>query len=185
MRYARTAAAAAMLALVAADDAVISRTHLPVPLLAPTDWSGHLATTGIALLAVGPRDLRRHARTLGIVAAASIAIDIDHAPLYLHLVSGVDGGRPVTHSLLTPAVLAGLGLAWRRRRTELLAAAAGVCLHFVRDVATGPGLSLLAPLRDAPTPLPWSTYAVTLAVLVAFVALRDRRLLPRPALLPA
>jgi inner membrane protein len=181
-RYARTALAAGLVAVVAADDAFIARVDLPVPLLGPADWVGHLATTGVALLAMAPRPWRRHARMLATVAVASVAIDVDHIPLYLHLVSGVDGGRPVTHSLVTPALLVAAGLAWPRRRRLLLAAAAGVGLHFVRDIATGPGLSLLAPFSDARTLLPWASYAAVLVALVAVVALRDLRTRVAPVL---
>lgn len=170
-RYVRTLAATALLGLVAVEDVVIARVDLPVPIHGPVDWLAHLATTGIAVLAVGPRDLRPHTRFLTIVAGASVAIDVDHVPIYLHLVE--ENGRPATHSLLTPGVLGAAGVADRRHRSDFLAAAAGVGLHLVRDVGTGPGVRLLAPVVGGTTRLRWTTYAAVLGALVALVAVRD------------
>lgn len=158
---------AALVAAVFADDAVIAAFSWPVPLLGPLDWVGHLCTSALCLLAVAPRRALREPRLLAVALFASVVIDLDHLPLYLHLTDGVSGGRPVTHSLTTIVGLSVLALLWRRRRRVLAAVAAGVALHFVRDIATGPGLSLLAPFHSSPVRLPYVTYAVLLVVLAA------------------
>ncbi|RKS73937.1 inner membrane protein [Motilibacter peucedani] len=152
-----------------------------MPLLGPLDWVGHLATTGVCLAALAPEVLRRRQRLLALTAACSVAIDVDHAPYYLHLTALGGGGRPVTHSLFTPVALGVAALLVPRWRDLLLAAAAGVCLHFVRDVATGPGLALLAPLDRHRTLLPYAVYAGALAALSACAVLRDARRTSPPA----
>jgi inner membrane protein len=49
------------------------------------------------------------------------------------------------------------------RRWPLLAAV-GLCVHFVRDVATGPGLPLWWPLSDLDVRAPEEWYATALLV---------------------
>ncbi|WP_165400175.1 metal-dependent hydrolase [Motilibacter rhizosphaerae] len=176
MRTSRTALAAALLALVVLDDRVLIPSRgWSVPLLAPLDWTGHLATSAIVLLAVVPAAVGRRSRLALAALVASVAIDVDHVPLYLGWTDGVGGGRPATHSLLTPLVLAAAALALPRARPLLAALAGGVLLHFVRDVATGPGVPLLVPLSEENVLLPWSLYAAVLAALVALVGARDLR----------
>jgi inner membrane protein len=88
-------------------------------------------------------------------------------PLYAGVLpSAVPGGRPVTHCLLTPAVLAAAaGLTRGRVRTVLGGLALGVCLHFVRDLATGgTGVPLLWPAdRHSDVRVPYAAYLAVLA----------------------
>ena len=51
----------------------------------------------------------------------------------------------------------------------LAGAAVGVCLHFVRDLATGPGIELWWPVDGAEVLLPYRGYLV-LVVVLGFVA---------------
>ncbi|MCU1691801.1 MAG: rane-bound metal-dependent hydrolase [Frankiales bacterium] len=166
-RWARAAwVPAALLALVLLLDAVLARTHLPVVLLGLLDEPAHLATAGLALLAAGVVDRRAL-----WVLAGSVGIDADHVPLYLgvpHVEAA--GGRPLTHALLTLGVLLLLGVRW----PVLRLLAAGVALHFLRDVATGPGLPLLWP-ADVAVLLPYAPYAVVLALLAVVATRRTLR----------
>jgi inner membrane protein len=67
-------------------------------------------------------------------------------------------------------LLAALALP-RRTRWLLLGAAAGVLLHLLRDVATGPGVPLLWPLSDASARVPYWTYAVLVLALAGLAGL--------------
>jgi inner membrane protein len=131
--------------------------HAVVGLL---DEPAHLITAAL-LLAAWPR--RLPGRLAGWALAGSVAIDADHVPLYLgHMPTAVPDGRPVTHCLLTAAVLlAGAGAARGRLRTALGGLALGVCLHLVRDVATGgTGVPLLWPLDPhSDVTVPYAVYA--------------------------
>ena len=153
----------ALLALVLAVDAVVAATGPPLWVLGLLDEPAHLATAGLALLAAGVRG-----RTALLVLAGAVAIDADHVPLYLG-VPGVEaaGGRPFTHCALTLLVLAVVGLRWR----PVLAVAAGVALHLLRDLATGGGVPLLWPL-DVVVEAPYAVYA---GVLVVLAVLAGRR----------
>ena len=150
------------------------------------DEPAHLATACLVLLAVAgrPWSARHPAFTLAALVS-SMAIDVDHLPLYAGVPHWNAGGRPVTHSLLTVLVLGLAGAALRRRRPLLWGAAAGVVLHFVRDVATGPGLPLLWPLGSATTRVPHDVYVVVLVLLLVVAAARElpprrRSSSPRP-----
>ena len=153
-----------LLVLVLLLDLVAALVDPPLPLLGLLDEPAHLATAGLALLVARVRDVR----ALGVLAG-SVLIDADHVPLYLG-VPGVEaaGGRPLTHSLLTLVVLGLLGL----RGPPLRWLGAGVALHFLRDLFTGPGLPLLWPL-DVAVLLPYGVYA-TLLVALAAIAIRSR-----------
>ena len=113
----------------------------------PVDEVAHLATAALGLLVLAhfigaPRPF--------YVAAliASVAIDLDHIPLYLGLL-GNGGQRPVTHSLSTVAVFAAAAAVSRKHRTVLAGVATGLVLHFARDVVEGrPGVRLFWPLQD-------------------------------------
>jgi inner membrane protein len=103
-----------------------------------------------------------------------VAIDVDHIPLYL--IGGrftVNGGRPPTPCLLLVLLLVGIGLAGPRVRWAL-GAAIGVLLHFVRDVATGPGVPLFWPVSDAAVRTPHQGYLYAVAVLSLVAAFRCR-----------
>lgn len=167
--------AAAAAAITALD--VVYRTG-PWNLVASAvlDEPTHLLTAALLWCAIRPR--RPRAGVLPWVVAGSVAIDLDHLPLYLgHPGFLIDGGRPPTHSLTTVAVLALLALVTRRYRS-FGGLAVGVLLHFVRDVATGPGLSLGWPVFDASVHIPFLAYGVT--VWTAALVAAFRRLVRRP-----
>jgi inner membrane protein len=131
------------------------------------DEATHLATAALGLLVLACFfDLPRRFYLAALVA--SVAIDLDHIPLFLGF-WGVDG-RPNTHSLATVAVLASAAAASRRHRAVLGGAAAGVLLHFARDIAEGPpGVRMLWPLSQAE----WTAgYGVWLGLVVVLAAAR-------------
>ena len=142
------------------------------------DEPAHLATSLLVLLALlGPGRMRRHAGETATTCAASVLIDVDHLPLYVDfpLDVAVAEGRPFTHSLSTVAALAGLAGAVRWRRRLLACASAGVGLHFVRDIATGPGLPLWWPWEQRNRSLPYQLYSRTLLVLALIGSVRIQR----------
>ena len=111
----------------------------------PLDEVAHLATAALGLMVLACfADVPR--RFYVAALAASVAIDIDHIPLYLGLL-GDDGQRPVTHSLATVVVFAVAAAVSRRHRAVLAGVATGLVLHFARDIAEGPpGVRMLWPL---------------------------------------
>jgi inner membrane protein len=124
----------------------------PIPVMGLLDESAHLITAALVLGSV-PR-----AAVWPWVLIGSVAIDVDHLPLYAG-VSGfrVDGGRPPSHSL-TVVLLLLAGAAIPALRRPLLGLAGGVILHIVRDMATGPGVPLLWPLIPGNFLLPYPVY---------------------------
>jgi inner membrane protein len=113
----------------------------------------------------------------GVVAAAvgAIVIDLDHVPQLLgydFLTRGTE--RPYTHSLLTPAVLGAAALACPARRRIFIGLSTGVGIHFLRDVATGPGIPLAFPLSKSMVLLPYGTYAAVLGAFAARASFRAR-----------
>ena len=148
----------AAVAFVLADDLLINSRDWSVPMLGLLDEPAHLATAALLLVSAGA--LRRN-RPVFVTLAASVAIDLDHLPLYAGVPMGAHG-RPPTHSLLTVAALAGAGLLSRRHRTDLLACAAGVALHLVRDLATGPGVPLFWPVSARAIEVPYPMYVASL-----------------------
>jgi inner membrane protein len=147
--------------------------------LGARDEPAHLATSVIVLLALfGPRRLLRHRSAAATALAASVAIDLDHLPLYvegLPVDVSVDGGRPFTHSLSTVLGLGALAAGVRWRRTVLAAASSGVALHFVRDIATGEGLPLWWPWEHKSRKIRYEIYSRSLLVLAAVAAARTYR----------
>ena len=88
--------------------------RVPFDLLSsgPLDEVAHLATGALGLLALACLiDVPRRFYVAGLIA--SVAIDLDHVPLYLGLL-GDKNQRPVTHSLLTVLVIAGAAAVSRR-----------------------------------------------------------------------
>ncbi len=139
------------------------------------DEPAHLATSLLVLLAVlGPARLRRHRAATATMCAASVLIDVDHLPLYVDfpIDVAVAEGRPFTHSLSSVAALTGLAVASHRRRSLFAAAAVGVGLHFVRDIATGPGLPAWWPWEQRNRSLPYALYARVLLVAATVGSLR-------------
>jgi membrane-bound metal-dependent hydrolase YbcI (DUF457 family) len=114
---------------------------------APLDEPAHLATAALSLLVLA-RFIDVPVRFYIAALVASVAIDLDHIPLYLGLM-GDQNGRPFTHSLATVAVFTGAAAASRRHRAVLAGTAIGLLLHFARDIVEGPpGVRMLWPLQQ-------------------------------------
>jgi inner membrane protein len=164
--------------------------RIPFSLLGtgPLDEVAHLATAALGLLVLACfADAPRRFYVAALIA--SVAIDLDHIPLYLGLLGRQDQ-RPVTHSLATVIVLAIAALASRRHRAVLAGAAAGLVLHFARDIAEGaPGVRMLWPLQETSwtTSYWWFlgmtiTFTAARLILLRIAIPRSRvRLFPRPS----
>ena len=132
------------------------------------DEPAHLATGALGLLALACFiDVPRRFYVAGMIA--SVAIDLDHIPLYLGLLGNEDQ-RPVTHSLATVIVVAGAAVVWRRHRAVLAGIVTGLLIHFARDIAEGPpGVRMLWPLQDTA----WTaSYWWFLGMIITFTAVR-------------
>jgi inner membrane protein len=129
-----------------AFDAADRRVPFSVLASGALDEGAHLATGALGLLALSCFvDVPRRFYVAGLIA--SVAIDLDHIPLYLGV--GNPYQRPVTHSLATVAVVVVAAAASSRHRAVLAGAAVGLLIHFARDIAEGPpGVRMLWPLRD-------------------------------------
>src|SRR5436190_20968034 len=130
-----------------AFDAADRRVPFNVLASGPLDETAHLATGALGLLALACFiDAPRRFYVAGLIA--SVAIDLDHIPLYLGLLGNQDQ-RPVTHSLTTVVVLAAASAVSRRHRVVLFGCVAGLLIHFARDIAEGPpGVRMLWPIRE-------------------------------------
>jgi inner membrane protein len=132
------------------------------------DEVAHLAAAALGLLVlVSFIDVPRRFYVAALIA--SVAIDLDHIPLYLGLLPD-RGQRPVTHSLATVAVFAGAAALSRRHRAVLAGAATGLVLHFARDIAEGPpGVRMLWPLQQTA----WTaSYGWFLGMIIVLTAAR-------------
>ena len=132
------------------------------------DEVAHLATGALGLLALACLiDVPRRFYVAGLIA--SVAIDLDHIPLYLGLLGNQDQ-RPVTHSLATVLVFAGAAVVSRRHRAVLAGVVTGLVIHFARDIAEGPpGVRMLWPLQDTA----WTaSFWWFLGMIIAFTAAR-------------
>jgi inner membrane protein len=127
-------------------DAADRRVQFGLLRTGPLDEVAHLATAALGLLVLACFiDVPRRFYIAALIA--SVAIDLDHIPLYLGLLAD-RSQRPVTHSLATVVVFAGAAAASRRHRAVLAGAATGLVLHFARDIAEGPpGVRMLWPLQ--------------------------------------
>lgn len=127
------------------------------------DEPAHLATSALTLTALADQaTLRRHGTVTLSALLASIAIDVDHVPIYAGASHLAAGGRPFSHSLATVAALLAASRALPRRRGVLIGAAVGVGLHFLRDVGTGPGLPLWWPVSTRDVRVTYSRYIASL-----------------------
>jgi inner membrane protein len=137
-----------LLAAVAlAFDAADRRVPFGLWTTGPVDEVAHLCIAALGLLVLA-RFIDAPRRFYVAALIASVAIDLDHIPLYLGLL-GNEGQRPVTHSLSTVAVFAVTAVAGRRHRAVLAGVATGLVLHFARDIAEGyPGVQVFWPLQD-------------------------------------
>jgi inner membrane protein len=144
---------------IVAVDLMLSRWSWPLVVDGVLDELGHLLTAAL-LLALLPRSARGALWPWAMIGA--VAIDIDHVPLYTFAPDFAVDGRPPTHSLLTVLILAGVAAALPAVRIPFTGLALGVCLHFVRDTATGPGVPLLWPIADAAVRVPYGAYLVVM-----------------------
>jgi hypothetical protein len=129
-----------------AFDAAKRRIAFGVWTTGPVDEVAHLSTAALGLLVL-IRFIDAPRRFYVAALIASVAIDLDHIPLYLGLL-GDPAQRPITHSLSTAAVFAAAAAVSRRHRAVLAGVATGLVLHFARDVAEGyPGVRLFWPLQ--------------------------------------
>ena len=130
-----------------AFDAADRRVPFSVLASGPLDETAHLATGALGLLALSCFiGAPRRFYVAGLIA--SVAIDLDHIPLYLGLL-GNQGQRPVTHSLTTVLVVVVAAVLSSRHRAVLAGAATGLLIHFARDIAEGPpGVRMLWPLSN-------------------------------------
>lgn len=167
-RTARWAGPLLLTAVALAFDALNRHVEFGLLSTGPLDEAAHLATAALGLsvlacLVDAPR------RFYVAALAAAVAIDLDHIPLYLGLLHD-DGQRPVTHSLATVVVFAVAAALGRRHRAVLAGVAAGLVLHFARDVAEGPpGVRLFWPLDGQA----WTAgYRWFLGMIIVFTAAR-------------
>jgi hypothetical protein len=133
------------------------------------------AETGLSG-AVGVPPNRRGGLLAGALAG-SVLIDLDHLPglLGAHwLTAGTP--RPYTHSLLTISGVLGVAALWRFGRPLALGVAAGLAIHFWRDLAEpGSGVALLWPLSDRAFTLPHAEYVAAMVAVAGVDAWRLRR----------
>ncbi len=133
--------------LALAFDAADRRVSFSVLATGALDEPAHLAAGALGLLALSCFiDVPRRFYVAGLIA--SVAIDLDHIPLFFFGV-GNPNQRPVTHSLATVAVVVVAAAASRRHRAVLAGAAVGLLIHLARDIAEGPpGVRMLWPLSN-------------------------------------
>jgi inner membrane protein len=169
------------LAVLLVLDLMATTRRWPIVVQGLIDEPAHLLTAWLILRALPGQLLRRDAGRWALLF--SVAIDIDHMPLYLtDYRFAVDDGRPPTHSLaLICALVGGAFLLGRHFRELQLGAAVGVGLHFIRDLATGPGVPLLFPVTDDSFRVPHGVYlaVVGLVTVIAVVRPPDGRQRPR------
>lgn len=165
-----TAAPACAVGMVVLLDWVISSDSWSIPVLGILDEAGHLLTAAVILAAL---PIPSGSRLLVWALFGAVAIDVDHIPLYTFAPEFSVGGRPPTHSLLTALVLLAAA-AVPAVRMPCLGLSIGVCLHFVRDLSTGPGIPIYWPVFDGAAGLPYKVYIV---ILGATAAIATRRVL--------
>ena len=151
-----------------AFDALNRRVPFGLLSTGPLDEVAHLATAALGLSVLACLADVPH-RFYVAALAASVAIDLDHIPLYLGLL-GDDGQRPVTHSLGTIVLFAIAAALSHLHRAVLAGVATGLVFHFARDIAEGPpGVRLLWPLDGRP----WTaSYGWFLGMIAALTAAR-------------
>ena len=160
------------LTVVLALDGVVDE-DWPLPVFGLFDEIGHLATVWVLLVALLPD---RYRALVPWTLSGAVLLDLDHVPLYAWDVGVADPeGRPITHSLTFVLVLLALSRLPGRTRTPLSGLALGVLLHLVRDVVTGPGVSLFWPIAETSVVLPYPLYVGVLCLAAAWAVLRRRR----------
>ncbi|HEV2752502.1 MAG TPA: metal-dependent hydrolase [Solirubrobacteraceae bacterium] len=148
----------------------------PTLILGLVDWTGHFATIAILLAASS----RRLPTALIAGTFAATLIDLDHIP-DLFGEEGISDvtPRPVSHSMVTVLVAGAIAAAVRARAPRYGAFAVGIALgvamHLLRDVFTGPGVSLFWPLSAEPVNGAFLVYLVAMIAVAAYAATRSRR----------
>lgn len=164
-------AAPSFLVVIVALDLVQSSRNWPIPVVGLLDESAHVLTVALVLLALPTRFWQHYG---GWVLLGSVALDIDHLPLFLGDPGfAVDGGRPPTHSLVTVLVLLLGASAVPKLRCALGGLSLGAGLHLLRDVATGPGVPLLWPLARDAAAVPYFAYLTLLGLLTVLVMVQQ------------
>lgn len=139
------------------------------------DETAHFTTMVIFLLAFPP--LRSAGFTVGCLLG-SVAIDLDHIPLFLgsNLLTG-QTNRPLTHGLLTIVLVLVVAAVVRGPwRSVGLGVAVGLAAHFLRDMATSTaGVPLLWPISTTGFMLPYPLYAAALVGALAWGGLTSVR----------
>jgi inner membrane protein len=110
-------------------------------------------------------------------ATGAVAPDVDHLPLIptRHRIRS-DEPRPALHTLFTPAAVgAAANLTRARAREALLGLAAGICVHFLRDLWTGTGLSPLQPVSRRNVKGPARIYEAAMVLLAWRAWRREER----------
>ena len=159
-------------------DLVATAGDWPLVVRGALDEPAHLLTAWLVLNCIPPA----RGRIWPWALLGAVLIDLDHVPLLLWGGPVTDfGGRPVTHSLATVAVLTAVALAVPRVRVGAGGLAVGVLLHLLRDLASSPGVPLLWPLRPENVLLPYWIYAVLVvaAAVVPLAVLAPARRSPR------
>jgi hypothetical protein len=149
-----------------ACDAAERRIAFAVWTTGPVDEAAHLAMAALGLLVL-IRFIDAPRRFYVAALIASVAIDLDHIPLYLRLL-GDSAQRPITHSLSTAAVFVAAAAAGRRHRAVLAGVATGLVLHFARDIAEGyPGVRVFWPLQGTSWMVSYRWFLGLIVVLTA------------------
>jgi inner membrane protein len=149
-----------------AFDAAKRRIAFGVWTTGPVDEVAHLSTAALGLLVL-IRFIDAPRRFYVAALIASVAIDLDHIPLYLGLL-GDPAQRPITHSLSTAAVFVAAAAASRRHRAVLAGVATGLVLHFARDIAEGyPGVRVFWPLQGTSWMVSYRWFLGLIVVLTA------------------
>ncbi|WP_222192803.1 metal-dependent hydrolase [Modestobacter italicus] len=157
------------LLLVPVLDRVRTEWAWPTVVVGALDEPAHLLT---AVLLVGALSRWLSGRVVGWALVGSVALDLDHLPLYLGWEAiASPGGRPVTHSLATVLLLVAAA-SLPALRSAGLGLALGIGTHLVRDLATGPGVPLGWPASAQSLTMPYPLYLLVLvgAALVALHA---------------
>jgi inner membrane protein len=135
------------------------------------DETAHLSTMVIFLLAFSRLG---HAGFIVGCLVGSVAIDLDHLPLFLgsNLLTE-QTNRPFTHGLLTIAIVLALSVVARGTWKYVgLGLAVGLAAHFLRDIATSTaGVPLLWPIATTGFMLPYPLYAAALASALAYLVI--------------
>lgn len=148
----------------------------PTLILGLVDWTGHFATIAI-LLAASPR--RLPAALIAGTFAATL-IDLDHIP-DLFSDEGISDvtPRPFSHSLVTVLVFGAIAAVVRARAPRYgnlaVGLTLGVAMHLLRDVFTGPGVSLFWPVSAEPVNGAFLVYLVAMIAVAAYAATRSPR----------